>query len=425
MMTAITTFYLSRVLGLKVYATDGQYMGKLTDLFIQAGSDGQISGEPHRPRVTVASTKKNGVSTCFDFNYFTVTKSNNRYSISCSDSKVISEEASYDFLPLKEHVLDKQIVDLNGRKLVRVNDIRLVSVSDGTYAVAVDVGTEGLLRRIGIVKPLKSFFSVFNVSIPAKFILWDDVEAVDYSNFHIKLGKTLKKLNTLHPSDMADIIEELGKSSRAHVFSNMDEELAADVLEEIEPKMQVDIIENLPIEKAADLLEKMPANEAADILDMLEDDRAELLLREMETETSDDVRELLEYEDKEVGSLMNSEFLSFLETDTVDTALQIIRAQKPEYEVLYNLFIINKLGRLIATLSLRDLVISEPDTKLSAIMKKRHISVFDHDPLDILAEIVSKYNLLSVPVINENHELMGMVVVDDIVEDLMGKRRTK
>jgi CBS domain-containing protein len=425
MMTAITTFYLSRVLGLKVYATDGQYLGKLTDLFIQAGSEGQVSGEPHRPRVAVASTKKNGISTCFDFSYFTVTKKNNRYSISCSDTKVISEETSYDFLPLKEHVLDKQIVDLNGRKLVRVNDIRLVSVTDGTYAVAVDVGTEGLLRRIGIVKPLKSFFSVFNISIPAKFILWDDVEAVDYSNFHIKLGKTLKKLNTLHPSDMADIIEEMGKSSRDHFFSNMDEELAADVLEEIEPKMQVDIIENLPISKAADLLEKMPANEAADILDMLEDEKAELLLREMETETSDDVRELLEYEDKEVGSLMNTDFLSFLETDTVDTALHSIRTQKPEYEVLYNLFIVSKTGKLVATISLRDLVISEPDTKLSSIMKKKVKHVYDHDPLDILAEIVSKYNLLAVPVVNENNELMGMVVIDDIVEDLMGKRRTK
>ena len=408
-MTAITTFYLSRVLGLKVFTTDGQYLGKLTDLFIQAGTEGQVTGEPHRPRVTVASTKKNGVSTCYDFSYFTVTKKNKRYTISCSEHKVISEESSFDFLPLKEHVLDKQIVDLNGRKLVRVNDIRLVSVLDGTYAVAVDVGTEGLLRRIGIVKPLKSFFSVFNVSIPAKFILWDDVEAVDYSNSHIKLGKTLKKLNTLHPSDMADIIEELGKSSRAHFFTNMDEELAADVLEEIEPKMQVDIIENLTIEKAADLLEKMPANEAADILDMLEDDRAELLLREMEAETSEDVRELLEYDDDEVGSLMNTEFLSFHESDSVDTVLQIIRSQKPEYEVLYNLFIVNKTGKLIATLSLRDLIISEPETKLSAIMKKKTIHVNDHDPLDILAEIVSKYNLLAVPVVDDNHELMGMV----------------
>lgn len=424
-MTAITTFYLSRVLGLKVYATDGKYLGKLNDLLIETGADGQFVGEPYRPRVMSARIIKNGEITCLDFNQFTVTKTRNHYSIKCQDPRIVSDEESFDFLLLKANILDKQIVDLNGRKLVRVNDVRLVSVSDGTFAVAVDVGTEGLLRRIGISRPLKFFFSLFNISIPSKFILWDDVEAVDYSNFNIKLGTTFKKLNTLHPSDLADIIEELGRHSRAHVFDNLDEERAADVLEEMEPKLQVDIIENMPIERAADVLEKMPANEAADILDMLEDDRAELLLREMETETSDDVRELLEYEDREVGSIMNTDFLAFSETDTVEKVLQVIRSEKPEVEVLYNIFIVNESGKLNASLSLRDVVISEPSVKLSAIMNKKHIQVHDEDRLDILAEIVSKYNLLSVPVVGKDNELLGMVVIDDIVEDLMGRRRTK
>lgn len=424
-MTAITTFYLSRVLGLKVFGTNGEYFGKLNDLLIETGADGQFVGEPYRPRVVSARVVKNKEITCLDFNQFIVTKTNNRYSIECKEPRIIADEDAFDFLLLKANVLDKQIVDLNGRKLVRVNDVRLVAVKDGTYAVAVDVGTEGLLRRIGIVKPLKMFFSLFNITIPSKFILWDDVEAVDYSNYNIKLGATFKKLNTLHPSDLADIIEELGKHSRTHVFNNLDEERAADVLEEMEPKSQVDIIENMTIDKAADVLEKMPANEAADILDMLEDDRAELLLREMETETSDDVRELLEYEDREVGSIMNTDFLAFAETDTVEKVLQVIRSEKPEVEVLYNIFIVNEIGKLTASFSLRDLVVSEPTIKLTDIMNKKHIYVHDDDPLDRLAEIVSKYNLLSVPVVNSDNELLGMVVIDDIVEDLMGKRRTK
>ena len=424
-MTAITTFYLSRVLGLKVYATDGKYLGKLNDLLIETGADGQFVGEPYRPRVMSARIFNNGEITCLDFNQFTVTKTKNRYSITCKDPRIVSDEESFDFLLLKANILDKQIVDLNGRKLVRVNDVRLVAVSDGTFAVAVDVGTEGLLRRIGISRPLKSFFSLFNISIPSKFILWDDVEAVDYSNFNIKLGTTFKKLNTLHPSDLADIIEELGTHSRAHVFNNLDEERAADVLEEMEPKSQVDIIENMPIDKAADVLEKMPANEAADILDMLEDEKAELLLREMEAETSDDVRELLEYEDREVGSIMNTDFLAFAETDTIEKVLQVIRTEKPEVEVLYNIFIVNETGKLTASLSLRDIVISEPTVMLSSIMNKKHIHVHDDDRLDILAEIVSKYNLLSVPVVDKENELLGMVVIDDIVEDLMGRRRTR
>jgi magnesium transporter len=424
-MTAITTFYLSRVLGLKVYATDGKYLGKLNDLLIETGADGQFVGEPYRPKVMSARLIKNGNITCLDFKQFTVTKIKSRYSITCKDTRVVSDEESFDFLLLKANILDKQIVDLNGRKLVRVNDVRLVSVTDGTFAVAVDVGTEGLLRRIGISRPLKYFFSLFNIAIPSKFILWDDVEAVDYSNFNIKLGTTFKKLNTLHPSDLADIIEELGTHSRAHLFSNLDEERAADVLEEMEPKSQVDIIENMPIDKAADVLEKMPANEAADILDMLEDDRAELLLAEMESETSEDVRELLEYEDREVGSIMNTDFLAFAETDTVEKVLDVIRSEKPEVEVLYNIFIVNETGKLNGSLSLRDLVVSEPSVKLSAIMNKKHISVQDEDRLDILAEIVSKYNLLSIPVVGKDNILLGMVVIDDIVEDLMGRRRTK
>ncbi|MDP4289534.1 MAG: CBS domain-containing protein [Bacteroidota bacterium] len=424
-MTAITTFYLSRIIGLKVFATDGQFLGKLIDLLIETGADGQFVGEPYRPRVVAARIIKNGIQTNLDFKHFAVDKTKGHYSISCKESRIISEEASLDFLLLKANVLDKQIVDLNGRKLVRVNDIRLVAVPDGTYAVAVDVGTEGLLRRIGIVKPLKKFFSLFNIAIPSKFILWDDVEAVDYSTYNIKLGTTFKKLNTLHPSDLADIIEELGTHSRAHVFNNLDEEKAADVLEEMEPKSQVDMIENMPIEKAADVLEKMPANEAADILDMLEEDKAELLLREMETETSEDVRELLEYEDNEVGSLMNTDFLAFSETDTVERVLQVIRSEKPEVEVLYNIFIINDSGKLAASLSLRDLVVSEPTVKLADIMNKKHVYVHDMDRLDRLAEIVSKYNLLSVPVVGAENELLGMVVIDDIVEDLMGRRRTK
>jgi len=424
-MTAITTFYLSRILGLKVYATNGQFLGKLSDLLIETGADGQFVGEPYRPRVMSARILKNGEITCLDFNQFTVTKTKNRYSITCQDPRIVSDEESFDFLLLKANILDKQIVDLNGRKLVRVNDVRLVSVSDGTFAVAVDVGTEGLLRRIGISRPLKSFFSLFNITIPSKFILWDDVEAVDYSNFNIKLGTTFKKLNTLHPSDLADIIEELGTHSRAHVFNNLDEERAADVLEEMEPKSQVDIIENMSIDKAADVLEKMPANEAADILDMLEDERAELLLREMETETSEDVRELLEYEDREVGSIMNTDFLAFDESDTIEKVLKVIRSEKPEVEVLYNIFIVNETGKLTASLSLRDVVISEPTVQLSSVMNKKHIYVHDDDRLDSLAEIVSKYNLLSIPVVSNDNELLGMVVIDDIVEDLMGRRRTK
>ena len=218
-------------------------------------------------------------------------------SVTCTALNELSNEEVENGLLLVENILDKQIVDMNGRKLVRVNDVRLATLPAGTFAIAVDIGIEGLLRRIGIAIPIKRFLSLFNINIPAKFILWDDVQAIDHSNLNIRLSKSYSKLHTLHPSDIADILEDMGKKSSMSVFSALDEEKAADVLEELETHAQVHIVENLPVNKAADVLEKMPADEVADILDELEDEKAEMLLKEMDTESSQEVRELLEYPD--------------------------------------------------------------------------------------------------------------------------------
>jgi Mg/Co/Ni transporter MgtE len=149
------------------------------------------------------------------------------------------------------------------------------------------------------------------------------------------------------------------------------------------------------------------------------------LLKEMEKESSKEVRELLEYPNTTVGSIMTTDVLSFSENITIDEALKEIRHQKPDMEVLYNLFVIDEQEKLIATVSLRDLVISEPDILINKIMKTNPVSVYDDDKLDSLAEIASKYNLLAIPVTNNENKLEGMVVIDDIVEDLVGKGRTK
>ena len=229
----------------------------------------------------------------------------------------------------------------------------------------------------------------------------------------------------LHPSDLADIIEELGRNNRTSVFNSLDEEQAADVLEEMEPKLQVDLIESMTVARAADVLEKMPADEAADIIDLLQKEKAELLLNEMDLETSTEVRDLLEYSDRKVGSIMSTEFMSFHENETIEQVLDSIREIKPDEAVLYNLFVVAHNGTLMATVSLRELVISSPGTILKNIMRTNPVYVRDNDKLDSLAEIVSKYNMLAVPVVNNNNTLEGMVVIDDIVDDLLGKRKTR
>jgi len=422
-MTALTTFYLSQILGMKIFSRDNEVIGKVLDLLVF--SDPSLSDEPSRPNVVAVKTGSKTHPVYYSFSNFEIGRIKDTIVIYCSKKQYVEDEEIAKYLPLKENILDQQIVDINGRKLVRVNDVRLASIISGTYVVAVDVGVEGLLRRLGVAESVKSIASLVRFPVPSKFILWDDVDTLDSANLNIKLGKPLTKLQMLHPSDLADIIEEMGRSSRTTVFNSLDEEQAADVLEEMDPKLQVDVIESLSLAKAADLLEKMPADEAADILDLLESDKAESLLNEMDKETSTEVRELLEYSSRLVGSIMNTDFMSFHENETVEQVLATIRETKPEEPMLYNLFVVTHNGKLLATVSLRNLVVSEPSVILRDIMRKNPVSVEDNDKLDSLAEIVSKYNLLAVPVVNQYQVLEGMVVIDDIVDDLLGARKTR
>lgn len=422
-MTSLTTFYLSGIIGKEAFDSEGEAVGVIRDLLVSAVPSG--SNDPDSQLVIGVKLKTGKETKFYSFGSFRVVKARDLLNVTCSDLIPLGNEVVENGLLLVENILDKQIVDLNGRKLVRVNDVRLATLPAGTFTIAVDIGIDGLLRRIGISIPFKKILSLFKVSIPTKYILWDDVQAIDFSNLNIKLSKSYAKLHTLHPSDLADILEDLGKKSSTSVFSALDEEKAADVLEELETQTQIHIIESLPVNKVADVLEKMPADEVADILDELEVDKAELLLKEMEAESSQEVRELLEYDDDQVGSIMTTDYLSFSSTKTVEEVLKELRQKKPETSVLYNLFVTEKNDKLIGTFDLRDLVVAEPDMKISQIMESDPVSLYDDQKTSAIAEIVSKYNLLAVPVIDQNEQLQGMVVVDDVVEDLISERRTR
>ncbi len=422
-MTALTTFYLSRLIGKEAFDIDGEAIGVIKDLLISSIS--AVPSDSARQLVLGVKLKVGKETKFYSFSSFRVVKAREELNVTCTALNEINDEEVNNGLLLVENILDKQIVDLNGRKLVRVNDVRLVTIATGTFAIAVDIGIEGLLRRIGISQPIKKILSIFHISMPAKFILWDDVQAIDFSNLNIKLSKSYAKLHMLHPSDLADILEDLGKKSSMSVFSSLDEEKAADVLEELESHTQIHIVENLPVNKAADVLELMPADEVADILDELEDDKAEMLLKEMDTESSQEVRELLEYDDDLVGSIMTTDYLSFSPEMIVAEVLVELRAKKPEAEELYNMFVTESNNELIGTFNLRDLVVSEPDVSVSHLMKSELVSLYDDQEVGAIAEIVSKYNMLAVPVVDQNYQLQGMVVIDDIIEDLINKRRTR
>ena len=423
-LSSLTTFYLSGIIGKKLFNSKGVSLGIIKDLLVDIMATGQ-EGATDRPRVIGIKLKSGKETGIIAYEILGISKKSGKVSIELETPSYLSDEVINNGHLLTEVVLDKQIVDLNGRKLVRVNDVRMVSVTGGTFAIAVDIGLEGLLRRIGISNPIKNLLKIFGLNLPGKFILWDEVQAIDFSTLNIKLSKSYSKLHTLHPSDLADIIEELGRQSSAKVFSALDEEKAADVMEELEPHAQIQMIESLSIEKIADVLEKMPADEVVDILDELEEDKAELLLNEMEKETSQEVRELLEYSNDLVGSIMTTDVIYFNTDRTVDDILKELRVKKPEQAELYNLFVTESSEELIGSFTLRDLVISEPETFIKNVMKSDPISLMDEQKIDDIAEIISKYNLLAIPVVNNKNLLLGMVIIDDVVEDLIKKRRTK
>jgi magnesium transporter len=412
-MTHQITFYLSLIVGKRFFSPDGIALGKVKDLAINFSQE--------RPLIFAAKCRIGKKLRLLDFSHFQVAKAEERYIIRCDEMVDVSLDNQPGVLMLAENVFDKQIVDINGRKLVRVNDIRIVFVPSGAYVIAVDVGVDGFLRRLGLPASIRRWLGLFKITIPTHYIMWDEIEAFDFAGTDIKLSTSYSKLQKLHPSDLADIIEDMDRAARTSVFSSLDEEKAADVLEEMESKAQLQIVESLPKEKAADVLEKMPAHEVADIMEELNPEKAEELLKEMESESSDDVRKLLAYGDKHVGSFMSSDFVAFNKNITAGEAINELRKRQPEQEELYSILVIDNSERLVATVTLRDLVIADPNTPLHRIMNNQLITVFDDDNVDSLAEIISKYNLLAIPVINDASRIEGVVIIDDIVEELVEK----
>lgn len=417
-MNQVVDFFLSRIIGCKLLSEAGAFIGTVKDLSISAESG------LARPMIIAVKAKIEGQIKIIDISPCTLQKEKGKYILRCKTIHELNEQSG-SMLFLVHNVMDKQIVDMYGRKVVRVNDVKLAMISSGMIVVAVDVGIEGLLRRLGIAKSIKSISNPIWEKIPSNLIAWTDVEAFNFTNLGLKLSTSYTRLSTLHSSDLADIIEDLDRETQAAIFASLDEDKAADVLEELETDVQISVLKSMSVENAADILEKMPADEAADILDEMEENRAEELLQEMEEEASEEIRELLEYDDNAVGSLMATDFISFRHTETVNDVLLEMRKQKPESDIIYYLYILDEEGKLSATVSLRDLVISEPETKISEIMNPKIIFVHDTDDIRSLAEIISKYNLLAIAVVDKNMVMVGTVIIDDVVHDLLRIRRRK
>jgi magnesium transporter len=406
-MISEATIYFTRLLGRKLIDRKGSAAGTIRDLVVD------VAGQ--RPRVVAALIRARGGDRLVDFGPCVARLGEGGCSVAASEVRDASLPAE-NLLYIKRHLLDKQIVDVDGRKLVRVNDLVLDSGASGTCLIAVDVGPEGRFRRLGVAKPLSGLLRLLGRDLPSKLILWNEVEALDFASTRIKLSRAYSKLDGIHPSDLADILEELDHASRVALFNSLDEERAADVLEELEPGVQVKLLENLDEEKAADVLEKMPADEAADILDELRSEKAERLLAEMETEPSSEVRSLMAYPERTVGSLMSKDFIFFNQSMKAADALAELRAVKPEAEVVYSCYVLDARGRYVATVSLRDIVVADPEARLGEIMNAVTNPLRDTDDALGIPELMLKYKLHTMPVVDAEGRMAGSVVIEDVLE---------
>jgi magnesium transporter len=317
---------------------------------------------------------------------------------------------------LSKGLLDKQIVDTAGAKVVRVNDLQVRKRNGNWVLSKVDVGMRGLMRRVGLEKLLNSILEwLLSYTPSGNLIAWQLVQPVGSADI-LRLKLSQSRLARLHPADLADIIEDLDLPERLRVFGALDIDVAADTLEETDPKVQVPLIQSLTTENASDILEQMSPDEAADILQSMDKDDAEDLLQVMERERAEDVRSLLEHDQETAGGLMTTAFCSVPPDYTVEKALNVLREKAEDLDVLYYIYVEDMDGRLIGVAGLRELLLADPQAKIESIMITRLVSVNVEADKDDIAELFGKYWLGAIPVIDDLGCIHGVVRFKSLLE---------
>ena len=406
--------FLSEIIGTGVYDTNNIYLGKLKDII--------VTDDEYLPAVFAVKIKNIGGIKCLTFNSLEIYE-DKKIKIVIKDYKEMGEIKNCYFL--LADFMDKQVVDINGRRVVRVNDLRIAEIS-GTYKlIAVDIGVKGLLRRLFAASLFEKIYKLFNKKMPDVLVIWNNVEPIAGQIEKITLSVPYKKLKSLHPADIADILEDIDARYRSNIFNTFDTKLAADTLEEFETDVQTDIIESIDENRAKEIFDNMPTDEIADILDTIDEDQAEKILGKMDKDDAKDIRELLNYSDNTTGSIMTLDYTSFYLTMTVDETIKLLRKIKPDSDTAYYLYITDENNRLEGTVSLRDLIISSGDSRLSDIMDKNVKYIKDSDNLNEITSLVIKYDLLAVPVVDDDMVLKGLVFLNDIVDEVFVPRWKK
>jgi magnesium transporter len=323
-------------------------------------------------------------------------------------------------LLLDRDLMDQQIIDVHGRKIVRVNDIVLfwfpIECGGEMRPVEVEVGTRGAMRRLLRGLATKQAIERIVSKIPSKVIPWDFVDLIEADPARrVRLKISHERLAQFHPSDLADILEDLAPAERQAIFNTLDEEVAAEALEEVEPKLQKQLLESMDSERAADIMEEMDPSAAADLLGELRKERSDEILEEMEPEERQEVQELLEFSEHSAAGRMTTNYIAVPAETTVSQAIEALRNFDDDPETVTAIYLVDSEGILHGVVPLARLVLAPPDSKVSALSESRFVTcpAGMHDKQ--VAELFDRYNLYSLPVVDEQNNLVGVVNADQVI----------
>ncbi|MGD9563191.1 MAG: CBS domain-containing protein [Pyrinomonadaceae bacterium] len=402
--------YLSQILGRPIVDSRNEKIASISDVLVRYGSD------EYPPVIGVVARLRRR-------NFF-ISRRN------ISDLGIQGARMSSDMLDLTpferregevllgKDVLDNQLIDVDGKRVVRVNDVQLINTGEAWRVAGADVSLQGFVRRL---MP-KGFYGTDR---PVQLLDWADVGylATDTATVTVQLKSSKDKLSRLHPVEIAQLAETLSPIHRTEIVESLDDEAAADMLEEMSTEAQARILEELDEERAADILEEMSPDDAVDVLDEMDEEKAQELFDLMEDEEKADVAELMAYEHDTAGGLMTTEFVTFARDLTVGEAIRRLREMAETPNMIYYMYVVEEEGswKLSGLISLRSLILADPTKKLEDVMRTEFRFAHPSESAEEVAQTISEYNLLALPVIDDEGDIAGIVTVDDAMEILLPK----
>ncbi len=406
--------YLSQILGRPIYDVEGEKMAAIRDIVVRFGEDDYppVVGIVARFNRRNFFISRKRLATLDETGIRLITDKINLRPFTRRDGEVL----------LAKDVLDKQLIDVDGKRVVRVNDVQFFDTSDEWRVSGANVTFQGFLRRL-----LPNGF--YGSARAVEVIDWADVGylATETATAAVQLKSSKGKLSRLHPVEIAQLAESLSPIHRTGIVESLDNEAAADMLEEMSTENQARILEDMDENRAADILEKMAPDEAADVLGELPEEKAQELLDLMEDEEKANVAELLFYDDDTAGGLMTTEFIVFPRQLTVGDAIARLRSMAETPNMIYTFYVVEEENswRLCGVISLRSLILADPLFHLAEVMRDNYQQAHPQDSAEEVSQTVADYNLLALPVVDDEGDIVGIVTVDDAMEILLPKNLGK